>query len=75
MAGFDLDSEIKRLLEINKERNELYSEAKGIVDALRGITTSSSASPSEKQRVRNAVKPYTRQKPKKPGKKLVKKTP
>jgi pantothenate kinase type III len=59
--GFNLDTEVKRLQEINKEREKLYSEAKRIVEALKGVQHSSSATAGQKSKIRNAIKPYTRQ--------------
>ncbi len=59
--GFNLDGEVKRLQEISKEREKLYKEAKGIVEALRGVAQSSTATTQQKGRIRTAIKPYTRQ--------------
>jgi pantothenate kinase type III len=59
--GFNLDGEVKRLQEISKEREKLYKEAKGIVEALKGVSYSSTATASQKTKIRNAIKPYTRQ--------------
>jgi hypothetical protein len=59
--GFDLDAEIKRLEQINKDRDKLYAEARDIVEALKGITHSSSASTAQRNRIKKAIKPYTRQ--------------
>jgi ParB-like chromosome segregation protein Spo0J len=73
MAGFDLEKEAKRLAAINTERDELYREARKIVGILRGVVESDTATPAQKTLVRNAVKPYIRQKPKKAAKKPAKK--
>jgi hypothetical protein len=58
--GFNLDGEIKRLQEINKERAKLYEEGRAIANGLKGLAQTKTASASEKTRIRNAVKPYTR---------------
>ncbi len=58
--AWSLDAEIENLRRITKQREQLAEDARQIVQSLKGIKNSPTATADEKRKITTAIKPYTR---------------